>query len=187
MLFSLVLLVLLFGLLSAGLLVMVNAKLPAELSITQNDKAPFLVLGGLLAVTALAAAKSFFLSKRSQDVFFAVVICVAIINLYFMYAAVPAIENFRPFKPLGEKIAVAVEPGDRVASYHFFSRGLMYYTGGREIDVVRGEKELINYLSAPGRAFVAMYDNEWKGLASRVVGRAYFRANHGVIITNFKP
>jgi hypothetical protein len=91
-------------------------------------------------------------------------------------------------KALGEKIAATAALSDRVASYNYYSRALMFYSR-RNPDVVQNEKELAAYLSAPGKAYVAMYDTEYEQV-KKVIGknarvtRVIYRANHGALITN---
>jgi 4-amino-4-deoxy-L-arabinose transferase-like glycosyltransferase len=146
---------------------------------------PFAYLLGGGALVGLAA---FLLKPKKTYFFWLLVIWVAALNIYFMYNVIPLIESFRPMKALGEKIAATAALSDRVASYNYYSRALMFYSR-RNPDVVQNEKELAAYLSAPGKAYVAMYDTEYEQV-KKVIGknarvtRVIYRANHGALITN---
>jgi 4-amino-4-deoxy-L-arabinose transferase-like glycosyltransferase len=185
MLFSFLFLAGLLGLLAGLFLYVVNARGPQVLggfgAALLSLQPLVYVLGGGVVV----ALGVFLLFPKKAYFFWVMLVWVAVLNTVCMYQVLPVIESFRPMKPLGEKLAAVALPGDRVAVYNYFSRGLMFYAG-RKIEVVKDEKELSAFLWPPGKAYVVMYDAEYEKVKD-VVGRqavVFYRANHGVIITN---
>jgi 4-amino-4-deoxy-L-arabinose transferase-like glycosyltransferase len=85
-------------------------------------------------------------------------------------AVLPALDTFKSARPLCERLAGMIEPGDRIASYNFWMwRSEYRYYLGRPIDNLPGEEPLREAWNGPARV-VLLVEGGQLAEARRVIG-----------------
>lgn len=143
-----------------------------------------------LVLGALVILGSFCWRPRRGYFILALLLLVVVLNVFLANQILPLAESVRYMKPLGEKLSSLTDTNLRIANYDYYSRGLMYYSGGQNIEVVRSEKEIIDYLSSAEKVYLVM--SAWmknKLFVEKILdqvpsAKIFHQSNHGVIITN---
>jgi hypothetical protein len=85
----------------------------------------------------------------------AVAVTTAVAAAYAAIVVMPGLVGLQAIPQLGMRIAAVAQPGARIAQYGVVSAGLVFYTR-HTVDTVTSDEAAVQFLSAPGEAFLVL-------------------------------
>lgn len=120
-------------------------------------------MGGLIA-----SALYLFMERRIGGPIFILVVSMGILLFFFVHSATPAIEEYKPMKPLSLKAASLIKPGEVVIGYNILYRtGFTFYLG-REIKWINNPRTLVKYLRSKKRVYCFIHEEEYENLKGAI-------------------
>ncbi|MDN3513772.1 MAG: glycosyltransferase family 39 protein [Candidatus Brocadia sp.] len=76
--------------------------------------------------------------------------------------AIPALNQHKSAKEICDKANAIMKPGDKLAIYNFFGDPYLFYTNRNRIEVIRGLKDLKQFLDSNERVFLFIQKKDFK-------------------------
>ncbi len=165
-----------------GVIILGNSNYPSQYASLMPS---LLALAGLLLAGSLISVLCFLLSAYRLS-FAALPVMIFAITALLTLAALPQVENFKGAKPLGQALAKAIKPGQRVAAYETGNRPSVVLHSPVVVSFLTREAELDGFLAArQGYAFTTT--DEYEKIKIRLPRGAEIFDRKGDLLVLYKP